>query len=131
MQIPNATSASSSNLSPGNSSNIGGGSNSSPSFQSLLSELNSYAKASPAQAMENSILAQLGITPQQLQAMTPAQREKVEAEVRDLMKKELQAQQQQALQQAQQQPAPANSSSTSNSSSSTSSKKGSTIDIAL
>ncbi len=132
MQIPNATSSSSSNLSPGNSSNIGGGSNSSgPSFQSLLSELNSYAKASPAQAMENSILAQLGITPQQLQAMTPAQREKVEAEVRDLMKKELQAQQQQALQQAQQQPAPANSSSTSNSSSSTSSKKGSTIDIAL
>jgi hypothetical protein len=80
------------------SSNASGGSNSanSPSFQTLLSELNGYAKADPAQAMENAILAQLGITPAQLQAMTPAQREKVMQEVQDLMKKELKAQQQQA-----------------------------------
>jgi hypothetical protein len=51
--------------------------------------------------MENSILAQLGITPQQLAIMTPQQRAKVEAEVKDLMKKELQAQEQQQQQQAQ------------------------------
>jgi len=56
--------------------------------------------------MEASILAQLGITLQQLASMSPQDRAKVEKEVTDLMKKEMQAQQQQQQLQAQiQQPA--------------------------
>jgi hypothetical protein len=136
MQIPNATSLSAGTPAPSSSSNVGGGNSSNaPSFQSLLSQLNIYANATPAQSMENSILAQLGITPQQLAAMTPAQRQKVETEVQDLLKKEMQAQQQQSLQQVQQQSlqqaSPATSAATTQSASSHISKKGSTIDIAL
>jgi len=55
--------------------------------------------------MEASILAQLGITLQQLASMSPQDRAKVEKEVTDLMKKEMQAQQQQQLQAQIQQPA--------------------------
>jgi hypothetical protein len=96
MQITNTSVASASSLSGSSNASSGSNNANSPSFQTLLSELNGYAKADPAQAMENAILAQLGITPAQLQAMTPAQREKVMQEVQDLMKKELKAQQQQA-----------------------------------
>src|ERR1700743_219177 len=64
------------------------------SFQDLLSQLNAYAGSNPGQGMFNAILGQLGITPQQLAQMTPADREKILEKVRDLMKKEMQAQQQ-------------------------------------
>ena len=47
------------------------------------------------QRMEDSFLAQLGITRQQLNAMPPAEREAVLDKVREMMKKEIAAQQQQ------------------------------------
>jgi len=75
------------------------GSSDAPSFQSLLGQLTDYENETPAQRMEASILAQLGITPQQLKSMSPADREKVEAEVTEIMKKDMQAQQQQQQQQ--------------------------------
>jgi predicted ATP-binding protein involved in virulence len=86
-----------------NASSDAAGSNNASSFQSLLDQLTDYENETPAQRMEASILAQLGITPQQLQSMSPQDREKVETEVTELMKKEMQAQeqQQQQLQQAQ------------------------------
>ncbi|MDQ7977266.1 hypothetical protein QYH69_08400 [Paraburkholderia sp. SARCC-3016] len=62
------------------------------SFQDLLSQLNAYAGSNPGQGLFNSILAQLGITPQQFAQMTPAEREKIEEKIRELMKKEMQAQ---------------------------------------
>jgi len=83
------------------SSNAAGSSSAPSSFQSLLSELTTYENETPAQRMEASILAQLGITPQQLASMSPADRAKVETEVEEIMKKEMQAQEQQQQQQAQ------------------------------
>ncbi|GAB7524242.1 hypothetical protein [Paraburkholderia sp. 2C] len=68
------------------------GRNDGPSFQDLLSQLKAYT-GSPGQAMFNMILAQLGVTPEQLAQMTPEEREKIEAKIRDLMKKDMQAQQ--------------------------------------
>jgi uncharacterized membrane protein YhiD involved in acid resistance len=72
------------------------------SFQSLLGQLTGYVNETPAQRMQNSILAQLGITPQQLQSMSPQERQQVEAKIQQLMKTEMQAQQQQQQQQQQQ-----------------------------
>jgi hypothetical protein len=103
MQISNAASSIAGNSSAASSNAASYNSNTStgPSFQTLLGQLTNYVNESPEQRMAASILAQLGITPQQLAAMSPADREKVEAKVRDLMKKEIQAQQQQQQQQVQ------------------------------
>jgi hypothetical protein len=126
MQVPGATSSSTGNFAPSTSPNAPGSSNA-PSFQSVLGELTDYVKETPAQRMENAILAQLGITPQQLAAMTPQERAKVEAEVKDLMRKELQAQEQQQQQQAQAQAQAQQVASPTQSSS----KHATTIDLAL
>lgn len=69
------------------------GHNDGSSFQDLLSQLNAFT-GSPGQAMFNMILAQLGVTPEQLAQMTPQEREKIEEKIRDLMKKDMQAAQQ-------------------------------------
>ncbi|WP_186200676.1 hypothetical protein [Burkholderia gladioli] len=89
VQILNDTTSVLGNQAAGSSTKAPSGS---PSFQSVLDKLNAYLNETPAQRMEDSILAQLGITPEQLKAMSPAEREKVEAQVRDLMKKEMDAQ---------------------------------------
>ena len=115
MQVPGATSSSTGNFTPSTSPNAPGSSNA-PSFQSVLGELTDYVKETPAQRMENSILAQLGITPQQLQNMSPADREKVDAKVREMMKKDIQAQQEQQQQMQGQMQQPASLSKTSSSS---------------
>jgi hypothetical protein len=107
MQVSNPTSSFSGNPTSTASSNAAGN-GTAASFQSLLGQLTSYVKDTPAQRLEASILGQLGITPEQLQKMTPQEREKVEEKVTELMKKEMQAQQQQQQQQLQakvQQPA--------------------------
>ncbi|WP_186098489.1 hypothetical protein [Burkholderia gladioli] len=91
MQILNDTTSVLGNQAAGSSTKGPSGSGS-PSFQSVLDKLNAYLNETPAQRMEDSMLAQLGITPEQLKAMSPAEREKVEAQVRDLMKKEMDAQ---------------------------------------
>jgi hypothetical protein len=105
MQVnnPSATASALSSLTGSASSNASASStsNGTSSFQQLLSELNTYAKETPAQRMEDSILSQLGVTRQQLAQMTPAAREKIMQEVREMMKKEMAAQtQQQQIQQA-------------------------------
>jgi sulfite reductase alpha subunit-like flavoprotein len=100
MQVTTPNSSFTGNTASSPSSNAAGNSNA-PSFQSLLDQLNNYVKETPAQRMFDSILAQLGITPQQLQNMSPADREKVEKKVSELMKKEVKEQQQQQQQQQQ------------------------------
>jgi len=102
MQVSNATSLFTGNASSTASSNATSN-DTVPSFQSLMGQLTGYVNETPAQRMEASILAQLGITPQQLASMSPADREKVEEKVKELMKKEMQAQEQQQQQQVQQQ----------------------------
>jgi hypothetical protein len=102
LQVSNPASSFTGNpVSPTSSNAAGNGT--APSFQSLLGQLTNYVNETPAQRMYNSILAQLGITPQQLQSMSPADREKAEEKVREMMKKEVQAQQQRQQQQQQQQ----------------------------
>jgi hypothetical protein len=115
MQVSNLTSSLTGNPASTASSNAAGNSAAS-SFQSLLGQLTNYVNETPAQRMYNSILAQLGITPQQLQSMSPADREKVEAKVREMMKKDIQAQQQQQQQMQGQMQQPASQSTTSSSS---------------
>jgi hypothetical protein len=108
-----------------------------PSFQDLLSQLNAYTGSNPGQGMFNAILGQLGITPQQLAQMTPEDREKILEKVRDLMKKEMQAQQVQQqdpsmqLIQMQQQGLQAGMQSDTSSSSSSSGHRHNAIDVAL
>jgi sulfite reductase alpha subunit-like flavoprotein len=98
MRVSNPASSFTGNpVSPTSSNTAGNGT--APSFQSLLGQLTNYVNETPAQRMYNAILAQLGITPQQLQSMSPSDREKVEEKVREMMKKEVQAQQQQQQQQ--------------------------------
>lgn len=101
MQVPNATSPFTS-ISSGTSASNDAGNSSAPSFQSLLSQLTGYVNETPAQRMYNAILAQLGITPQQLASMSPQDKQKVEEKIQELMKKEMQAQQQQQQQEQQQ-----------------------------
>jgi hypothetical protein len=101
MQVTSTTSSPTSSFGSSLSSNAASN-GSAPSFQSLLSQLTDYTKETPAQRMEAAALAQLGITPQQLQSMSPQERAQVEAKVEDLVKKEMQAQQQKVQQQQQQ-----------------------------
>lgn len=125
MQVSNATSSFTSNANSAFSNGANGGA--APSFQSLLGQLTDYVKESPAQRMEAAILAQLGITPQQLADMSPADRQKVEDKVKEIMKKEIQAQQQQQQEQMQAQTQQLTSPSTTHSSS----KHETTINLAI
>jgi hypothetical protein len=123
MQIPDNPAASL----PSNSAPSGAaGRNDGSSFQDLLSQLNAFTGSSPGQGMFNEILAQLGISPQQLAQMTPQEREKVEEKVRELMKKEMQVQ----IQQQTQAPQLAQAQQTGTQAD-TSSKKRGTIDFAI
>ena len=76
------------------STSVGASSSNKPSFQSLLAELTDYVKGTPGERMEKMILAKLGITEEDLKKMSPEEREKVMQKVRDMMKKELEAQKQ-------------------------------------
>jgi hypothetical protein len=98
MQITNpiGSSAAANSAAAGGSSVNGSASSGSPSFQSVLNELNGYAEGSPAQQMQNEILAQLGLTPADLQKMTPAQRQQVEEKIQQMLKAEMQAHEQSA-----------------------------------
>jgi hypothetical protein len=65
-----------------------------PSFKELLDQLTDYTKGSTGERIEKMILAKLGITEEDLKKMSPEEREKVMQKVRDLIKKELEAQKQ-------------------------------------
>jgi hypothetical protein len=65
-----------------------------PSFKELLDQLTDYTKGTTGERIEKMILAKLGITEEDLKKMSPEEREKVMQKVRDMMKKELEAQKQ-------------------------------------
>jgi hypothetical protein len=66
-----------------------------PSFSSLMKELTGYASGTASERMEKMMLAKLGVTEEELKKMSPEEREKVMAKVRELIKQEMTAQQQQ------------------------------------
>ena len=88
------TSASAGVSSSGSSASAGVGNKSKPSFQSLLVELTDYVNGTPGERMEKMILARLGVTEAQLKNMPPEEREKIMEKVREMLKKEMEAQRQ-------------------------------------
>ncbi|MFM0501477.1 hypothetical protein [Paraburkholderia caffeinilytica] len=74
------------------STSIGASSSNKPSFQSLLAELTDYVNGTPGERIEKMILAKLGVTEEELKKMSPEEREKIMAKVRDMLKKEMDAQ---------------------------------------
>ncbi|WP_158900177.1 hypothetical protein [Burkholderia sp. L27(2015)] len=78
------------NSAAGGSSVNGNASSGAPSFQALLAELNGFAQDSPGQWMEAMVLAQLGLTPADLQKMTPQERLQVEEKIKELLKAQMQ-----------------------------------------
>jgi len=97
MQIANPIGSSpAANPAVGGANVNGSASSGSPSGQPLVNELTGYAAGSPAQQMQNEILAQLGLTPADLQKMTPAQRQEIEEKIQQLLKAEMQAHEQAA-----------------------------------
>lgn len=66
-----------------------------PSFSSLMKELTGYASGTASERMGKMMLAKLGVTEEELKKMSPEEREKVMAKVRELIKQEMTAQQQQ------------------------------------
>jgi len=75
-------------------SSAGAQSGNKPSFKELLDQLTDYTKGTTGERIEKMILAKLGITEEDLKKMSPEEREKVMQKVRDMMKKELEAQKQ-------------------------------------
>jgi hypothetical protein len=47
---------------------------------------NDYAKKTPAQKMRDAILGTMGLTEDQLKAMSPKEREAIEAKIKEIMK---------------------------------------------
>ena len=47
-----------------------------------------YAKMTPAERMHAQMLAQLGLTEDQFKAMSPADQQKIEDKIRDMVKKQ-------------------------------------------
>lgn len=74
------------------SSSVGTSSSNKPSFQSLLAELTDYVNGTPGERMEKMILARLGVSEEELKKMSPEEREKVMAKVREMLRKEMDAQ---------------------------------------
>jgi len=54
-----------------------------------VAEFLAYAKETPAQQMRDSILRQLGLTEDDLKAMSPQDRAKVEQKIKDLIKQKV------------------------------------------
>jgi hypothetical protein len=91
MQVSNPIgSFSAANSTAAGSSVSGSASSGAPSFQALLDELNGFAHDSPGQWMEAMVLAQLGLTPADLQKMTPQERLQVEEKIKELLKVQMQ-----------------------------------------
>ncbi|MDR7009827.1 hypothetical protein [Paraburkholderia strydomiana] len=82
------------------STSVGASSSNKPSFQSLLAELTDYVKGTPGERMEKMILAKLGVTEEELKKMSPEEREKILAKVREMLKKEMEAQREMQQQKA-------------------------------
>jgi hypothetical protein len=70
---------------PSKSSNL----NSNSAQSSVVQQFLAYANMTPAQRMQASMLSQLGLTEQQFQAMSPADQQKVEEKIQDMIKKQM------------------------------------------
>jgi hypothetical protein len=55
----------------------------------VVQQFLAYANMTPAQRMQASMLSQLGLTEQQFQAMSPADQQKVEEKIQDMIKKQM------------------------------------------
>ncbi|WP_241019175.1 hypothetical protein [Paraburkholderia sp. Tr-20389] len=69
-------------------------SGSKPSFKELLDQLTDYTKGSAGERLQKMILAKLGVTQDDLNRMSPEEREKVMQKVREMLKQEIEAQKQ-------------------------------------
>ena len=78
----------------GTSSASGAHAGNKPSFKELLDQLTDYTKGSAGERLQKMILAKLGVTEEDLNKMSPEEREKVMQKVREMIKKELDAQKQ-------------------------------------
>jgi hypothetical protein len=58
---------------------------------SAVQQFLQYANMTPAQRMQANMLSELGLTEDQFKAMTPAEQQKVEDKIRDLVKKQADA----------------------------------------
>jgi hypothetical protein len=58
---------------------------------SAVQQFLQYANMTPAQRMQADMLSQLGLTEDQFKAMPPAEQQKVEDKIRDLVKKQADA----------------------------------------
>jgi hypothetical protein len=65
-----------------------------PTFKELLDQLTDYTKGSAGERLQKMILAKLGVTEEDLKQMSPEEREKVMQKVREMIKKEVEAQKQ-------------------------------------
>jgi hypothetical protein len=65
-----------------------------PSFKELLDQLTDYTKGSAGERLQKMILAKLGVSEDDLKKMSPEDREKIMQKVRELIKKEVEAQKQ-------------------------------------
>ena len=65
-----------------------------PSFKELLDQLTDYTKGSAGERLQKMILAKLGVSEEDLKNMSPEDREKVMQKVREMIKKEVEAQKQ-------------------------------------
>ncbi|MEM5340770.1 hypothetical protein [Paraburkholderia azotifigens] len=65
-----------------------------PGFKELLDQLTDYTKGSAGERLQKMILAKLGVTEEDLKNMSPEEREKVMQKVREMIRKEVEAQKQ-------------------------------------
>jgi hypothetical protein len=65
-----------------------------PTFKELLDQLTEYTKGTTGERIQKMILAKLGVSEDDLKKMSPEEREKVMQKVREMLKKELDAQKQ-------------------------------------
>ena len=87
MQIPSAT-APSAPASSGSAS-LGAGPSGGSSANDPVAQFLAYARETPAQQMRDSILHQLGLTEDDLKAMSPQDRAKVEEKIKDLVRQKV------------------------------------------
>ena len=63
--------------------------NSDSAQSSVVQQFLAYANMTPGQRMQASMLSQLGLTEQQFQAMSPADQQKIEEKIQDMIKKQM------------------------------------------
>ncbi|MEP9328530.1 hypothetical protein PPMP20_36380 [Paraburkholderia phymatum] len=94
MQTTNKIGAAGAGSATGTSGTSGAQAGGKPSFKELLDQLTDYTKGSAGERLQKMILAKLGVTQDDLNRMSPEEREKVMQKVREMLKQEIEAQKQ-------------------------------------